>query len=148
MHENDWYILTKLDYDYDSTVDKTINKLASISGDRNQCYSTTSYSNVHFSNENSIKNSVPKNSLPYFQYSVNGSIIDGTKEYIINEPPICYMQYLAAVMAEENGSLFVFLKQAMSLRYGEATRSLIAANFAGIKHPHYIYSYYIIAKEF
>ena len=42
----------------------------------------------------------------------------------------------------------VFLKQAMSLRYGEATRSLIAANFAGIKHPHYIYSYYIIAKEF
>lgn len=148
LHENDWYILTKLDYDYDSTVDKTINKLASISGDRNQCYSTTSYSNVHFSNENSIKNSVPKNSLPYFQYSVNGSIIDGTKEYIINEPPICYMQYLAAVMAEENGSLFVFLKQAMSLRYGEATRSLIAANFAGIKHPHYIYSYYIIAKEF
>jgi hypothetical protein len=144
-------------YDNDSTFDNTVEKLSACAKDRNDCYSLEDVSCRNVTIYDGEKSSlVPFNCKPYLISIYTSEFEDENKITVYYtfqiQSPMYYFQLISAYMGKKDGkklvtkSDFVFAK--LANEYGSAHSSLIAASgFAGIEHPHYPESYYILAKN-
>lgn len=129
------------EYNYDSSLNNTIEKIADLVNDRNECYTKR---NTRY---NSLYPDVPDNALPYIEFhDVFNSYTELFPVYSIDEPPIFYFQLLAAVMADINGSTWDLINELSNFQYASVTASLAAARIAGISCPHYLQSYYLLTN--
>ena len=137
------------EYNYDSSLNNTIEKIADLVNDRNECYTKR---NTRY---NSLYPDVPDNALPYIEFhDVFNSYTELFPVYSIDEPPIFYFQLLAAVMSETDGATWDFITELSNTHYFEVTMSLGIASREttwplnnGISCPHYLQSYYLLSKQ-
>lgn len=176
-YEKEWENLTCIfDYDPDTIgLEKTITKIAEVGKDshdiydRNNCYIFTCdcHGDGSFDDETTItnygiskksreeaKSKIPDNALPYCIIEDTGII---RYNFTVCQTPEYFMQILAAQMAGElttgNGKglldeNFTFLCSLnIADRYESAKKAIVKSSIGGLKHPHYVESYYVLAKH-
>ena len=119
----------------DHTNKKTIEKIADLVNDRNECYTR-----LNCVTRLSIPD-VPQNTLPYIEIKKNNF------DYSVDEPPIFYFQLLAAAMAEIDGSTWDIINELSNFHYTAVTVRLGFAKACGLACPHYLQSYYFISNK-
>ena len=171
-YEKEWEDLTGIwDYDPDTFgMQDTINAMANIisSNDdpRVTCYeytcsehgngsddeiTVTNYGMTKESREEAI-DKIPDNALPYCKITrYDGSLFWGW-DFDICQTPAYFMQLIAWYMANMDsnfvGASYRFIVELdFAERYGAAKMLLINSGIGGIKEPHYIETYYILAKN-
>lgn len=164
-HEKEWENITgKRDYNPDGGMDKTVDAMAGIisSGDpREEAYKYTCYCHgdgsfdkitvtnrgtTEKSREEAIKK-IPGNALPYCiitRYDGWGFI---GWNFDNCQTPAYFMQLIATVMGGEIGKVSFATEFNIAKRYEKAKFSVIKSALGGIKDPHFVESYYVLAKN-
>lgn len=159
-YETAWETLTGIfDYNPDTYgLQDTVDALAAISTNRNNCYIYPSGTNAYIfrtlpttaardNMRSSIIATYTSNTIGTYKYTnVDSGDYASPYEFRIFHQPAFLMQTLAGVMAGEMSNLtFITLDVAPYLQ--DAKWKIISSAIGGIRHPHYTESYYLLATK-
>ena len=138
----------------------TINALADVAYDRNSCYVYTCdchgigtdndiiATNYGRSKENRdiALAKIPENAKKYCEIALydQGGVFSRW-DFKICQTPAYYMQLMAAVSADELDKITFGVELDIAPRYRWAHPNVVASALAGIKHPHFPETYYVLS---
>ncbi|HEX3078763.1 MAG TPA: lipase family protein [Lachnospiraceae bacterium] len=162
-YESEWEDLTSInDYNPDTIgMQTTIDALAGVAKDRNDCYTYTcdchgdgsddtitirNYGMSKSSRENAIAK-IPTNALPFCKITrYSGGLFSGW-DFECCQTPAYFMQILAAQMAGTINAYRFSVELDIADRYEYAKTRIISSAIGGLAHPHYQESYYVLANH-
>lgn len=176
-YEKEWEKLTDIwDYNNDRFgMQNTIDALADIVDDRNECYKYTCdchgdgthddeyyymdhtiyYPNyIKITNYGMSKDSrekaigkIPENALPYCEITRHDGWGIAGWDFDVCQTPAYFMQLLAAKMANKIDNYRFVVELNIATKYEKAKTAIASSALGGLAHPHYQETYYLLSKH-
>lgn len=164
-YKKEWKDFTWKIYNRDEYgMQKTIDTLANVAKDRNDCYIytcdchgngsrdniTASYwSQFPFSRDKAIEG-IPANAKKYCQITLYDAKLLGEQwGFEICQTPAYYMQLMADTMTKNNlkDKIPFAFAYIIAPRYQKAHKCVISSAIGGLEHPHYLETYYLLSTH-
>jgi hypothetical protein len=164
-YEKEWLKLTgERDYKRDAGMQNTINALADVAEDRNDCYAytcdchgdgsrddiTASYWSQFPFNHEKVIEKIPANARKYCQITLyNPELLGEYYGFEICQTPAYYMQLMADVSANDSliNRVNFAINHIISPRYKKAHKCVVSSALGGVTHPHYLETYYLLSTH-